>query len=242
MTHFLVVFVALATFNDGGQFNPPDTAGADVYTTFDFQGGLVSRRGSGTALIINGDFEMNSATGCEFNLSNDGFNATVSNATAFGLSEEIDVMLDPNGCNFGLPPQSGLTKLGIAAQGVGEPSDAFSLDLSQVFPQGECLVLRFYAQAVVDSFSPDISPVRIGLSNDPEDFGDHVFTGTPASDAWTFFDQLVCAPNDAFYVTVDLEVAGDSWNHVDNFSLLPRVIFVDGFESGDTSAWTFPFP
>src|SRR5262245_50695243 len=69
--------------------------------------------GCGADLIMNGDFEENSAVGCDFDLSNSAFLNEVSDAFAFGDAEEIDVMKDPAGCGYGLPPVSGKTKLGI---------------------------------------------------------------------------------------------------------------------------------
>ena len=128
-------------------------------------------------LIINGDFEINTASECDFNLDNIEFNATVSNATAFGTAEEIDVMTAADGCGFGSPPQSGDTKLAIHSQSPGGRFDAFSLDLSSPIVAGNTYTLVFYAEPVFD-FSPDAGAVEVGLSNNPTDFGTLVFTAT----------------------------------------------------------------
>ena len=64
-------------------------------------------------LLLNGDFETNTASGTMFNMSNANFTATVSAATAFGSAEEIDLV---TGTDFGIAPQSGSWKLGIHTQ------------------------------------------------------------------------------------------------------------------------------
>src|SRR5262245_39265898 len=77
-------------------------------------------------LILNGDFEFNTAGGTFFNMNNAQFNGTVANATAFGTAEEIDLM---TGNPYGLPPAHGNWKLGIASES-GGTYDAFSFSLS----------------------------------------------------------------------------------------------------------------
>src|SRR5262245_48955515 len=102
--------------------------------------------GCGTDLVINGDFEDNSAVGCDFDLSNSAFASEVSDALAFGDAQEIDVMKDPAGCGYGLPPISGKTKLGITRlSGPGGRVDAFSLTLWEPVEAGQKYHLRFFA-------------------------------------------------------------------------------------------------
>jgi hypothetical protein len=90
----------------------------------------------GGEMILNGDFENHTfGTGCHFNLTNASFNLGMSSATAFGDAEEIDVMADGT-CDWGNPPQSGATKLGMSRQGPSLRGDAFSFDLSTSIVSG----------------------------------------------------------------------------------------------------------
>lgn len=170
-------------------------------------------------LVINGDFEANTAFATEFNLSNTEFNSTVSFATGFGdqLGDgEIDVMNDSSG--FGLAPQSGDWKLGIASDG-GGPVDAFALELSAPVVSGELYQLEFFAHAVVESFSPDVAEVQVGISDSSSDFGAEVFSAAPSSTVWKDLGGTFVAPAGGSYLTVRQGNA-DGWNHVDNFSLV----------------------
>lgn len=65
-------------------------------------------------LILNGNIENNTAAATMFNMTNATFDATVSDATAFGVSEEIDLV---TGTDFGVAPQSGSWKLGLHSGG-----------------------------------------------------------------------------------------------------------------------------
>ena len=171
-------------------------------------------------LIINGDFEINTASGCDFNLNNSLFNATVSNATAFGTAEEIDVMKDPAGCGFGSPPQSGDTKLAVHTQSAGGAFDAFSLELSAPVIAGQAYLLQFYAESVLD-FDPNIAAVEVGLSNSATSFGTLIFSGTPGTGSWTMFSHTFTAPVGGTHLTVRPQLDAEVWNHIDNFSLEP---------------------
>jgi hypothetical protein len=182
-------------------------------------------------MILNGDFENHTfGPGCHFNLSNDNFNLGVSSATAFGDAQEIDLMADGT-CSYGLPPQSGETKLGIHRQGAGQPVDAFSFDLSAPIVAGEPYKIEFYAHAELD-FDPDIGDVEIGISTSPTSFGTLVFSGTPLTTGWTLLSATFLAPIAASHLTVRVQDGVDAWVHIDNFSLVP-----DGVISTDENTW-----
>jgi len=169
-------------------------------------------------LILNGSFEMNSATETMFNMSNGTFNSVVADATAFGDAEEIDLML---GAPYGLPPVDGKWKLGIHRQSVGGATDAFAFHLSSPLVAGEVYHLDFYAHAET-SFDPDVGPVEIGLSSSATSFGTLLFsTGALSTTSWTHFTHSFMAPSSASFVTVQV---GDTetWAHIDNFTLVPE--------------------
>ncbi len=166
-------------------------------------------------LVINGDIEDNTAVGTMFNMSNDTFNATVAHATAFGTSQEIDLV---TGLDYGIAPQSGNWKLGLHQRSnLPTNVDAFSFDLSSPVVNGSAYLLRFFAAGL--SVAP-LGPVEIGLSGSASDFGTLIFSGTPGSATeWTQFDYAFVAPIDASFLTVRNAAVYNMYAFVDNFSL-----------------------
>ena len=165
-------------------------------------------------LVLNGDFETNSASSTQFNLDNAAFNALVSNVTAFGNAQEIDLI---TGTDFGLAPQSGTWKLGIHTQFRPLLSfDAFAMALSAPLVVGGAYDLSFWAAE-----SPDVGElgiVEVGISNSASTFGTLVFSGLPGQ-TWTNFTQTFVAPSAATFLTVRNALIRGIYNSVDNFSL-----------------------
>ncbi len=178
----------------------------------------------GPGLILNGNFEITSFTGCDFNQLNASFTAGMSNATGFGTAEEIDVMVSPTGCAFMLAPTSGSVKIGITSVSAGGIVDAFSFDLSAPLVSGEAYTLNFDAIAYAQGFAPDTGDVQIGVSTVPNAFGTLVYSATPLGINWQSFGTTFVAPNNGQYLTVRQVNAGDIWNHLDSFSLTPTPI------------------
>jgi hypothetical protein len=161
-------------------------------------------------LILNGDFDNNTAGTTQFNVSNAAFNGFMADATAFGTAQEIDII---KGTDYLIPPESGNWKLGIATNFLGE-YDAFSLSLSSALVAGNNYRLQFFGALEIAGFP---SEVAIGVSSSATDFGTQIFSGTPTSpDAWTQFDVAFQAPINASYITV-LNLKG--YTFVDNFSI-----------------------
>ena len=77
-------------------------------------------------MILNPDFENTTSVGCDFNLFNAQFTAKMANATAYGISEEIDIMTGP--C-IDLAPQSGAVKIDLHHVDAQGGHDAFTFDL-----------------------------------------------------------------------------------------------------------------
>lgn len=170
-------------------------------------------------LILNGDFEDHTATSRASNLSNSEFNALMSNATAFGEANEID--LQSGG-------QSGDWSLSLHTQATefGGSFDAFSLNLSSGVIASNLYQLVFYAWDF--SFGGDFNfQIEIGLSNTATSFGSLLYSAsTSATDVWQEFNLNFVAPSDALFLTVranptaHLE-SGGNFGIVDNFSLTP---------------------
>lgn len=170
-------------------------------------------------LILNGDFEDNVGSGCQFNLVNASFNAIVANAAAFGTANELDVMDDPGNCTYGSSPFSGTTKVGIHSTAVGGNFDAFAFSLSSPMKSGEPYTITFYAQSVLD-FDPDAGSVAIGASTSSSGIGTEVFSAASGVGGWTKLSGTFTAPFDADFLTVWQDNGTETWNHIDAFELV----------------------
>ena len=226
----LVAFITTAAH---AQLNPPVAANRPpLVSPPDSSDGSALRIGApknGPELILNGDFETTSFTGCDFNQSNASFTAGMANTTGFGAAGEIDVMVSPTGCSYSLAPTSGSVKVGICSQSVGANVDAFSLRLSEPLLAGRAYALNFDAIAWAQSFAPDTGDVQIGVSMVPAAFGTLVYSATPQANNWQTLGTTFIAPNNGQYLTVQQEDAGDIWNQLDSFSLTaecaPSVVY-----------------
>lgn len=164
--------------------------------------------------ILNGSFEVNTASGTMFNMSNASFNSVVSDVTAFGTAEEIDLI---TGTDFGIAPEDGHWKLGIHTQSAafGGAFDAFSLSGSPLVT-GDTYTLSFYAALYGGLPS---STLDVGLSTSATSFGTLIFTGVPSSDtSWDLMTSTFAAPNSGAFLTIRNRNP-DQYAFVDNFSL-----------------------
>lgn len=172
-------------------------------------------------LIINGNFEINSATGTLYNLSNANFNAAMSNATSFGDPAELDIITVGG---IGLAPQSGSWKVGLAN---GQGLDAMTLELSSNIIAGRSYELTFWAYRDI-SFTAGTNSLKIGVSNSATAAGTEVYnTGTGLSATeWTKFSTTFVAPVTGGRLSVYNDVqtgAVTTWIHADNFTLVEAV-------------------
>jgi hypothetical protein len=178
---------------------------------------LGAKTAGAASIVLNGDFETNSASATQFNMSNAAFDATVANATAFSTAQEIDLV---TGLDFGVAPQSGDWKLGLHTQTNGN-FDAFSLGLSTGVIGGTSYDLQFYG-ALLGQFGAQPGPIEIGLSNSATAFGTLIFSGTPTStNAWTAFSSNFIAPVSGSFLTVRSGSVLDEYVFIDNVSLGP---------------------
>ncbi len=168
-------------------------------------------------MILNGSFEDNKAGGTIYNMTNDVFNATVDDATAWGGGMEIDLMTFGGG--FGLDPVDGDWHLGLHARDDGDV-DAFSFHLSGSIVGGTSYDLSFFAAANT-SFDSLNDPLEIGVSSSADSFGTLVYTSDPLSfDSWSEHVTSFVAPVGGDFLTV--RITGlDTWAHIDAFVLTP---------------------
>jgi len=173
--------------------------------------------------LLNGDFEGNDSSGCDWNLPNDTYNQKMESSTAFlgafGGVGEIDIM--EGDCGYSSPPQSGTTKIAIATDN-NDPSrvDAISLELSSPLVPGVGYELCFYGEANNENVpGGSISTVQIGQSHSPTSFGTLIFEATPSLHGWRQFCDSFFATEASTYITVKNTEGMLGWNHLDNFTL-----------------------
>jgi hypothetical protein len=163
-------------------------------------------------VFLNGDFEINTANPCDFNLSNALFNSKISNTTAYGGGNELDIM---QSCGYGAP-QNGTWFIGVASpSGI---TDAFTMTLSTPLIAGNPYTISFYDKGDV-TYSPAL-PVFIGVSTVAGTQGTIVYNGpTPTLGVWNNRTFGFTAPVGGQYISVSTP-GPTRWVHVDNFTLL----------------------
>ena len=172
--------------------------------------------------LLNGDFENHNFTDCAFNLENVDFNANMPSVTAFGNNSEVDIQT--NGCGF-FPTISNDWYISLSQRPSGE-YDQISIEINQPLTEGNTYQLSYYELADTSSnpfqFNSNM-PIEIGLSYDPSNFGDSIYSSLPVPDVWTLCTHEFVAPNGGQHITI--RMAGTpglrGWNFLDGFKLSP---------------------
>ncbi len=163
-------------------------------------------------VFLNGNFEINTAFACDYNLGNPTFTSKMSNAVAYGGGNECDIM---STCPYGTA-QNGTWFVGIACSG-GVVTDAFTMQLSAPLVAGTTYNMKFYDEADIACCPPG-TPVIIGVSTVAGSGGTVVYTGpVPTGAVWNLRCFSFVAPNNGQYISVTTAIAL-RWSHVDNFS------------------------
>lgn len=168
-------------------------------------------------LVVNGDFETNTSSGCDYNNSNAGFSAKMTGCAGYGPSSEIDIM-DSGAC-YGPAGPVGATKVAIACN--GDPNnDAFTMALTGPLTVGTSYTLKVHLYAHIESWSPGQLPVQFGLATAAGTQGTVVATLTPATGSFTQLAATFTAPVAATYLSVAALINSvDGWTHVDGVEL-----------------------
>lgn len=166
--------------------------------------------------VLNGDFELNSATSCMFNQSNAEYNDLMEYSVGFGPNTELD--LQTHSCGYASPPSNDWF-VSLSKRPSGD-YDAFSLELSEPLVSGLTYQLSYWEYAT-DTFGNVNVPLYIGLSEAPNDFGELLHSSLPPLNTWEQRNFTFTAPNNGGFLTVKIDNEGSSkaWNFVDNFML-----------------------
>jgi hypothetical protein len=177
-------------------------------------------------VFLNGSFENNTSSACNYNMSNATFTSLMANSTAYGVQSQLDIM--NNTCPYGTP-QSGLWMVSLATN--AGTTDAFTTMLSAPLVAGNTYTMSFYDRG--DPNYPPGVPIQIGISTVAGTGGTIVYTApAPSNGPWSFRAFVFVAPNNGQHVSISTTGA-PLWTFVDNFCLGPSCATVLPIELGD---------
>jgi hypothetical protein len=182
--------------------------------------------------LLNGDFENNSASQCEFNLPNTDYASKMDHSWAFGNGEEVDIQTFVCGYES---PQAGSWFVSLSKDTEGN-CDAISLEISEKLSPGQAYTVSFFNCALMGS-----TPLQFGLSTSASDFGDLLYASTPVLNLWEQKTFTFTAPNNGQYLTVRTDSASPQggWNLLDNVQLSGSLA-VDDYQRAEVAV--FPNP
>ncbi len=173
--------------------------------------------------IINGDFEVNGAGTCQWNLSNPAYNNFMSYSWGFGNNVSSGLDIQSTSCGYAASPGN-TWFISVASNNIPTGdwgTDALSLKISTNLIAGNIYQIGYYdyGSSYNDTF---VTPLIIGLSLDSLSFGDSIYSSTPTLDTWTYKTFLFTAPNNGSYLTIknDTLVQFSAWNFIDDFQIL----------------------
>lgn len=168
-------------------------------------------------LVVNGDFENNTSSGCDYNNANSTFDSKMVGCRAYGPSNEIDIM-DSGSC-YGPAGPVGSTKVAIACN--GDPNnDAFTMSLTGPLSAGGTYTLKVHLYAHIETWSPGQLPVVFGLTTAAGTQGTVVATLTPTAGSFTQLTATFVAPMAATHLSIAAQPSTvDGWTHVDGVEL-----------------------
>ncbi len=185
-----------------------------IFIIISFQISIISGQS-----FINGNFEKNNSTDCDYNLIDSVFNLKMSNVYAFGKKfsfsnkhrGEMDILT--YGCY--VDPENGNWCIGL---GVDTTTDAIAIELTNELVVGQSYKLSFYLYGNT-SFSSSLAPVEIGESITDSIFGTKIDTLIPVSMQWRECVLQFTASQNSKFITVRNTIGIKAWNQVDNFKI-----------------------
>jgi len=169
--------------------------------------------------IINGDFEINSAPTCEWNMTNPSYNNFMSNSWGFGNNTSSGIDIQRTSCGYSNSPSN--TWFVSICWTPGSGTDALSLKIDTNLIAGNTYQIGYYDYSS-DDFGYSLTALIIGLSIDSLTFGDSIYSSLPSVNSWTFQTFSFVAPNNGKYLTIQNHALPPSvaWNFVDGFHFI----------------------
>lgn len=161
--------------------------------------------------FLNGDFENNCASTCQWNMTNANFTSCMSATVAFGSRNEVDIQ--KTGCAYFLPQQGNNF---ISLNAFDSITDEVSMQLSTSMIIGHRYVISYYDKADTN-FRKKRDSIEIGISTSSGSFGTKIYQSFPVISNWTKRTFSFIAPVTGQFITVRLSNFSDGWNFIDNF-------------------------
>ncbi len=183
---------------------------------------LAANAASAQNIVLNGDFEANSATGCHFQLANSDFDAIMQNCRAFGDlfggTGALDVLDAVGSCGYGASGPVGPTKVALECD--GSPfTDAFSLALESQVIAGDDYRLSFWDYRHILPWYSGPAVLEIGVSSEPLSFDTLLEAFAVSNTAFARHESNFVAAAGGRYLTLRLQGNSECWIHVDGFEL-----------------------
>ncbi len=170
--------------------------------------------------FINGDFEDNFATICEYNLTDSIFNQRIKHIKAIGKKQvfgELIGEIDLQTFDCMVTPKSGNWCLGLNSDNIGT-SDAISIELSEPLSPNKSYELSFFVFAnTVYENTP--AQLEIGESEVDSIFGTTITYFKPISKSWDEGKFVFSPIGHSKYITARLKHGSAGWNQIDNFAI-----------------------
>lgn len=164
--------------------------------------------------FINGSFELNSVTDCQYNISNSSFNALMSNVRGIGDREMLDIFYDTKCSSFGTAQD------GHYYCDVENPVDfyiptALSLELTAPLTAGKSYTFSYYDKGT----SNGGGAIEFGVSANNSSFGTafHMQPDSSTTAGWIKRTIKFTAPLSGKYITVRYGEIKDSYILIDHF-------------------------
>lgn len=187
-----------------------------LYTTFQFLLFFLLTQNSSAQGFLNGDFENNSGF-CIINGDNAYITANVSDVTAYGLGNEIDLM--DNGCGYGTSYNG--TYFLCLANSSGNSPDACTMMLDVPLDSGNTYTVCYYDRGW-DQFGccPPGIPIEVGVSASANSQGTIVYTSpVPTTNVWSERVFSFVAPGNGQYISFQAQDNNMRWTHIDFIQL-----------------------
>jgi len=174
--------------------------------------------------FLNGDFENNTSTDCDYNIPDSIFHLKMANVYAFGKGYtgngfigEVDIQT----YYCFVTPQNGSWCIGLASDTTQQiDGDAVAIELSSNLKAGNKYNLSFYIYGNTE-FNDEIPSVEVGESLTDSTVGILINTHTPDTNIWKQISFDFIANMNSKYITI--KAVGDYWGwvQIDNFTLSP---------------------
>jgi len=166
--------------------------------------------------FLNGDFEINCATDCIWNMENSLFSSCMANTLAFGTGNSVDIQ--KIGCGYS-NPQHGKYFISLSFIIFNfYRFEAVSMKLSSPLIKGRKYSISYYEQSDT-TFNDGIDSLAIGISSTPDSFGAIIYKSLPPINHWIKRTFSFIAPYNADYITVKMCLFHEGWNFIDNFNI-----------------------